>query len=125
MSASAYIFPYDHQSTGQIVEGVDPAELWSTTPQADKPPKAGTTRTFYNTPTSKVTTVSSLGGDFASKSANVKRELVRKSVGSAVKELKGYDGVKDVSIDASADPHAAGKHWSVYYCDFLVELLYY
>ncbi|KAF8886432.1 leucine aminopeptidase [Gymnopilus junonius] len=80
----------------QLVESVDPAKLWAQTPQGEKPPKAGTTRTFYNTPASAVTT-----------SANEKREIVRKAVGSAVKDLKAYEGLKDVAIDASADPHAA------------------
>lgn len=108
MSSSAYVFPFDHQTSSQVVEGVDPAKLWSFTPQGDKPPKAGTVRTFYNIPASAVTAVSSLGDKFASKSENAKREIVRKSVGSAVKELKALDGVKEVAIDASADPHAAG-----------------
>ncbi len=110
MSASAYIFPYDHQATSARAADleVDPAQLWSLTPQGDKPPKAGTTRIFYNTPPSKVTTLSSLGDAFASKSANQKREIVRKSVGSAVKDLKNHDGIKDVVVDASLDPHAAG-----------------
>lgn len=108
MSTTAYIVPYDHQSTGQSIAGIDAAQLWATTPQGDKPPKAGTTRVFYNTPVASVTSVVSLGDKFAAKKANDKRELVRKAVGSAVKELKGYDGVKEVTIDASADPHAAG-----------------
>jgi len=108
MSNTAYIVPFDHQSSGQVADGVDASQLWSLTPQGEKPPKVGTTRIFYNTPPSKVTTVSSLGEGFASKKSEVKRELVRKSVGSAVKELKTYDGLKDVLIDASADPHAAG-----------------
>ena len=110
MSSTAYIIPFDHQSSAQITDGhgVDPSKLWSLTPQGEKLPQAGTTRIFYNTPPSKVTTLSSLGEGFASKKSDVKRELVRKSVGSAVKELKAYDGLKDVLVDASADPHAAG-----------------
>ena len=108
MSSTAYIIPFDHQSSAQITEGVNPSKLWSLTPQGEKLPEAGTTRIFYNTPSSKVTTVSSLGEGFASKKSEAKRELVRKSVGSAVKELKAHEGLKDVLIDASADPHAAG-----------------
>lgn len=108
MSSSAYIVPFDHKSSGQVAPGLNPAELWATTPSGDKNPPVGTTRTFYNTPASKVTTISSLGDDFATKKADAKRELLRKSVGSAVKELKNLEGVKDVTIDASADPHAAG-----------------
>jgi len=107
--SSAYIFPYDHQPTTSAAGlEVDPAQLWSLTPQGQKPPKVGTTRIFYNTPPSKITTVSSLGDAFASKNANQKRELVRKSVGSAVKDLKNHEGVEDVAVDASLDPHAAG-----------------
>ncbi|KAF9528163.1 cytosol aminopeptidase family, catalytic domain-containing protein [Crepidotus variabilis] len=107
MSASAYIFPYDHKTSGKVAEEVDPAQLWSTTPQGDKPPKVGTTRTFYNTPTSKVTTVSSLGDGFAFKSGDQRREIIRKAVGSAVRDLRNLEGLKTVAIDASADPHAA------------------
>jgi aminopeptidase len=108
MTNTAYIIPFDHQSSAQITDGLDPSKLWSLTPQGDKLPKVGTTRTFYNTPPSNVTTLSSLGEGFSSKKSEVKRELFRKSVGSAVKELKAYDGLKEVLIDASADPHAAG-----------------
>ncbi|PPQ69986.1 hypothetical protein CVT26_013274 [Gymnopilus dilepis] len=116
MSAKAYIFPFDHQTSAQVVEGVDPAKLWSLTPQGEKPPKAGTTRTFYDTPASALTTVSSLGDGFASKSTNEKRELIRKAVGSAVKDLRAYEGLKEVAIDASADPHAAAvaAHLALY-----------
>ena len=110
MSSTALIIPFDHQSSAQIVDGVDPSKLWSLTPQGEKLPKAGTTRIFYNTPPSKVTTVSSLGGGFASKKSEVKRELVRTSVGNAVKELKAHDGLKEFLIDASVDPHAAGSY---------------
>ncbi|KAF8810687.1 hypothetical protein BYT27DRAFT_7064407, partial [Phlegmacium glaucopus] len=116
MSNTAYILPFDHQSSGQVVDGVDASHLWSLTPQGEKLPKVGTTRIFYNTPPSNVTTVSFLGEGFASKKSEVKRELVRKSVGSAVKELKNHDGLKDVLIDASADPHAAAvaAHLALY-----------
>jgi cytosol aminopeptidase len=116
MSTSAFVLPYDHQTSGAVVDGVDAAKLWSTTPQGEKLPKAGTTRTFYNTSPSKLTTVSSLGDGFATKKAEEKRELVRKSVGRAVKDLKELEGVKDVAIDASVDPHAAGMLMSILYC---------
>ena len=108
MSSTAYIIPFDHQSSAQITDGVDASKLWSLTPQGEKLPKAGTTRIFYNKPPSKVTAVSFLGEGFASKKSEVKRELVRKSVGSAVNELKAHDGLTEVLIDASVDPHAAG-----------------
>jgi aminopeptidase len=108
MSSSAYVLPYDHQTTGAVIDGIDAAKLWSTTPQGETPSKAGTIRTFYNTPAPKLTIVSSLGDGFATKKAEEKRELVRKSIGSAVKDLKNIEGVKDVAIEASLDPHAAG-----------------
>ncbi|KAG5338540.1 hypothetical protein C0989_007134 [Termitomyces sp. Mn162] len=108
MSSSAILIPFDHQSTETVV-GVKTSELWSLAPQGEKPPAVGTVRTFYNTPATKVTAISSLGEKFASKSADAKRELLRKSVGNAVKQLKAIDGLKDVAVDASIDPHAAGK----------------
>ena len=111
---SAYIVPFDHTTSGDVVPGLNAAELWDTTPTGEKLPKAGTTRTFFNTPTSKVTAVSSLGEGFAKKSPDAKRELVRKSVGGAVKELKAMEGLKDVVIDASLDPHAAGIYNNLY-----------
>ena len=117
MSTSAYIIPYDHQSTSAVFPDVDPAQLWSLTPQGEKLPKAGTTRIFYNTPSSKLTTLSSLGDGFASKNVNQKRELVRKSVGGAVKDLKNLEGLKDVAIDASLDPHAAGEFRNDTHCN--------
>lgn len=108
MTNAAYIIPFDHQSTAQVGDGVNPSHLWSLTPQSEKIPKVGTTRIFYNTPPPSLTSIVSLGEGFALKKDEIKRELVRKSVGSAVKELKAYDGLQDVVIDASADPHAAG-----------------
>jgi aminopeptidase len=111
---SAYIIPFDHNPTGDVVPGLNPAELWATTPTGEKLPKVGTTRTFFNTPASKITALSSLGEGFAKKDADAKRELLRKSVGGAVKELKAMDGLKDVTIDASIDPHAAGIHNILY-----------
>lgn len=113
MSASAYILPYDPKAAAkapEVAAGVDASTLWSLTPGADKPSKAGSTRTFYNTPPQKVTTVTSLGDGFASKKPAEKREIVRRSVANAVKDLKSYDGLNEVAIDASADPHAAGAY---------------
>jgi len=105
--SSALVLPFDHQSAGKQVAGVDAAELWALTPSGEKIPKVGTTRTFFNTPASKTTAVVSLGEGFANKAEQARREVVRKAVGSGVKELKGFDAVKEVAIDASADPHAA------------------
>lgn len=113
MSSTAYIIPHDPQApSAKAPSGVDSAALWNSAAQGDKVAKVGTTRIFYNTPASKVTTLSSLGEGFANKTGDVKRELVRKSVGSAVKAVKALDGVKDVAVDASADPHAAGTQYS-------------
>ncbi|KAG6855847.1 hypothetical protein H0H87_010104 [Tephrocybe sp. NHM501043] len=111
MSSSVFILPLDHGSTTKAVSGVNPTELWAQTPQGEKPPSVGTVRTFYNTPANKVTALSSLGDKFAGKAPNVKKELLRKSVGSAVKQLKAIDGLKDVAVDASADPQAAGEYF--------------
>ncbi|KAE9391610.1 leucine aminopeptidase [Gymnopus androsaceus JB14] len=110
MSTSAFIVPIDPKnpsSTANAVPNVDIPQIWSTVPHGEKVPDVGTTRIFYNTPPTKVTAVSSLGEKFASEKDAVNRELVRRSVGSAVKALKAFDGLKEVVIDASADPHAA------------------
>jgi aminopeptidase len=108
MSSSALVLPFDLSAAGASVAGANAQELWNTTPSGDKPPKVGTTRTFFNTPQGKTATISSLGEKFAQKKDYERRELVRKAVGAGVKELKNYDGVKEVCIDASSDPHAAG-----------------
>ena len=112
MSTKAYILPIDPNSpSSQSVPNLDPAKLWSTVPWGKKTPKVGTTRVFYNSPSggSDVTALVSLGEEFGAKKGDAKREVVRKAVGSAVKDLKGLvEGDITVSIDASADPHAAG-----------------
>lgn len=111
MATSAYIVPFDPKSSSSPsqVLPVDAAGLWVTAAVGEKVPKVGTNRIFYNIPAGKITALSSLGDGFAKKTGDARRELVRKSVGSAVKELKALDGLKNVEIDASADPHAAGK----------------
>lgn len=57
-----------------------------------------------------------MGEGYVSKNANQKRELVRKSVGNAVKDLRSHEGISDVVIDASLDPHAAAvaAHLALY-----------
>jgi aminopeptidase len=109
-STSAYILPYDPKASAKSPEvaGVDAPTLWALTPGADKPPKVAATRTFFNTPAGKVTAVTSIGDAFASKKAEEKREIVRRSIATAVKDLKSFDGLGEVAIDASIDPHAAG-----------------
>ncbi|KAJ3562229.1 hypothetical protein NP233_g9708 [Leucocoprinus birnbaumii] len=114
--SSALVLPFDPNAASANVAGADAKALWNSTPSGDKPPKAGTTRTFFNTPNGKTATISSLGDKFSQKKADEKREIVRKAVGAGVKELKNYDGVKEVSIDASSDPHAAAvaAHLALY-----------
>jgi len=107
--ASVYVVPIDPKAPKSSVDGVDAAQLWSLTPQGDKPAKASTTRTFYGTPSAGLTTLASVGPDFDTAAPNAKREIIRKAVGTAVKEVRSLDGVKEVVVDASLDPHAAGK----------------
>jgi aminopeptidase len=112
MSASAFILPVDLQaSASQTIPNLDPVKLWSTGPSNGKTPKVGTTRIFYNTPVQNqghLVALTSLGEAFASAQGCARREVVRKAVGSAVKNVTALgDGVKEVSIDASADAHAA------------------
>ncbi|EKM84388.1 hypothetical protein AGABI1DRAFT_82052 [Agaricus bisporus var. burnettii JB137-S8] len=119
MSSSAYLLPFDLSAEQKPVQGtkdVVAQALWSSTPSGDKPPKVGTTRTFFNHPNGMTTTISSLGDKFQDKKGNERRELVRKAVGSGIKDLKAYDGVKEVAVDASADPHAAAvaAHLALY-----------
>ena len=115
MSTKVFVLPIDPTSQGlSPLTTVDPVELWSTVPTASKPAKVGTTRFFYNTPPSQpgnsdATAVVSLGEGFDKKSGNARRELVRKAIGSSIKQIKELgDGEKHVVVDASKDAHAAG-----------------
>ncbi|KAL0952074.1 hypothetical protein HGRIS_008710 [Hohenbuehelia grisea] len=114
--SSAFIVPIDAKTPQSAVQGVDAAQLWAKVPVGEKVPAAGATRIFYDTPASKVTALSSLGDKFSSKQGNERREVVRKSVGKAVKALRDLDGVQDATIDASLDPHAAAvaAHLALY-----------
>jgi len=117
MSTKLFVLPIDptSQPGSAPVSSVDPVELWNTAPTSSKPPKVGTTRVFYNTPradqgSTNATAVVSLGEGFDKKSGDARRELVRKAVGSGVKQVKDLgDGTKDIVIDASTDVHAAGE----------------
>ena len=112
MATSAYILPHQPGATATAaptVPGVDQLKLLSKLPKPEKTPKVGDTKIFYDTPEGKVTTLVSLGDKFASKGLNEQRELVRRAVGSAVKEVRNLDGVNRAEIDASTDPHAAGE----------------
>ncbi len=117
MSTKVFVLPIDpasHPGSG-ILPSVDPVGLWNTAPTGSKPPKVGTTRIFYNTPRAtqgdtNSTAVVSLGEGFDKRSGHARRELVRKAVGSGVKQVKELgDGSKDIIVDASGDAHAAGQ----------------
>ncbi|KAJ3799692.1 leucine aminopeptidase, partial [Lentinula aff. detonsa] len=112
---SAFIIPIDPKAPSSVVPNVDLAKLWATVPRGEKV-DVGTTRIFYDTPATKITAASSLGDNFSTKKGEAKRELVRKSVGSAVKALKALDGLKEVTVDASVDPHASAvaAHLALY-----------
>jgi len=112
MATSAYILPHQPGATATAtptVSGIDQLKLLSKLPKTEKPPKVGDTRVFYDTPEGKVTALVSLGDKFASSKSNEQRELVRRAVGCAVKEVRNLDGVDRAEIDASTDPHAAGE----------------
>jgi aminopeptidase len=129
MSSTALIVPVDLQAaTSQTIPNLDPVKLWSTGPSDGKTPKVGTTRIFYNTPVKNdapnVVTLTSLGENFTSAKPDAQRELVRKAVGSAVKSVVGFgDAIKEVSIDASSDPHAAGRLLIETAADFCLNIL--
>lgn len=116
MATKVFVLPIDlaSQSASGVLPSVNPTELWNSTPTGSKPPKVGTTRIFYNTPSAdqghvNATAIVSLGEGFDKKSGEARRELVRKAVGSGVKQVKELgDEAKDIVIDASQDAHAAG-----------------
>jgi hypothetical protein len=110
------VLPIDptSQPGSSPLTSVDPVELWRTAPTGSKAAKVGTTRLFYNSPLSSAggtdaTAVVSLGEGFDKKTDNARRELVRKAIGSSVKQIRELgDGKKDVIVDTSKDAHAAG-----------------
>lgn len=112
MATSAYILPHQPDATAAAtptVSGVDRPKLLSKLPKTEKTPKVGDTKIFYDTPEGQITALVSLGDKFTSKKSNEQRELVRRAVGSAVKEVRDLDGISRAEIDASTDPHAAGE----------------
>ncbi|KAG6329095.1 hypothetical protein ID866_9995, partial [Astraeus odoratus] len=103
--------------TSNIVPSVNTAELWAKLPPSKKVAKVGSAHLFYGVPNRDVAALVSLGEGFANKSGHARRELVRKAVGSGVKEVKGLgEGVSEAVIDASQDPHAAAvaAHLALY-----------
>lgn len=109
-SSSGLLLPFDLSGESQRIRGVSPQEFWKGTPSGDKPPQVGTTRTFFEAPPGTTTTISSLGDKFSQKKGAERRELVRKAVGAGIKDLKAFDGITEVLVDASLDPHAAGMY---------------
>ena len=116
MSSRIFVLPIDPTSkpgSGSL-PSVDPIQLWSSAPTGSKPAKVGTTRLFYDTPPSQpgktdAIAVVSLGEGFDKKTDNARRELVRKAIGSSIKQIRELgDGKKSVVVDASRDAHAAG-----------------
>ncbi|EPQ61358.1 hypothetical protein GLOTRDRAFT_125077 [Gloeophyllum trabeum ATCC 11539] len=113
MSSTAFIIPVDpKQPSSKAIPSLDLGRLWSAVPSGPSAPKVGTTRIFYNTPAEKdasnVTALASLGDTFSEKTGDARKELVRKAVGSAVKKVKELgEGLNEVAIDASIDPHAS------------------
>ena len=116
MSTKFTVLPIDptSQPGSGSPSSVDPIKLWSTAPTGSKPAKVGTTRVFYNATPSQpgktdATAVVSLGEGFDKKTSDARRELVRKAIGSSIKQIRELgDGEKHVVVDASRDAHAAG-----------------
>ncbi|KAF8992882.1 hypothetical protein BDQ17DRAFT_1432083 [Cyathus striatus] len=110
-TTKAFVFPLDPAAASSTKQGVNPTELWAKTPQGEKPAPVATVRTFYDTPSGSggVVALSSLGELYAKGNTkeNAKRELVRKAVGAAVKQVKELEGVKEVGVDVAGDAHAA------------------
>ncbi|EMD41206.1 hypothetical protein CERSUDRAFT_78882 [Gelatoporia subvermispora B] len=108
---SLYVVPIDPTAQPSAGLPTAAAESWKKVPSGPKPANAGSARVFYGAPTdSDVLAVGSLGEGFAKKALNERRELVRKAVGAAVKQVRDLgEGVqgKTVTVDAAADPHAA------------------
>jgi cytosol aminopeptidase len=80
-------------------------------PRSSKPPKAGSTRIFYDTPPGSVTAFASLGEKYPEKTEDAKREAIRRAVGGGVKDIKALgDGIASIQVTTEevADPHAAG-----------------
>lgn len=116
MSSRIFVLPIDPTSKpgSSSLLSIDPVQLWSSAPTGSKAAKVGTTRLFYDTPASQpgktdTTAVVSLGEGFDKKTDNARRELVRKAIGSSIKQIRELgDGKKSVVVDASRDAHAAG-----------------
>lgn len=106
MSSSIYVVPINPERATSAAHHLEVDKLLASVPQnTNKPSKAGTTHLFYGR---DITAIASLGPKWskASSSENVKRELVRTAVGSAVNAIKGLgEGVEGwtVKVDVSQD----------------------
>jgi len=73
MSSKGYIIPVDPKnSAGNAAAGVDPASMWASLPQGQKPAKVSTSHLFYGTPRQDVTALVSLGDGFESKTGDAR-----------------------------------------------------
>ena len=107
-NALAYlVHPASGSSSANASEG---DKLWSSSLTASSK-KAFDSRVLYGD--TGLTSLVSVGSEFAKKDSNARREIVRKAAGKAVEQLKdaiasGVE-VKDVQVDAAGlDAHAAG-----------------
>lgn len=107
MSSSIYVVPVNPERPTSAAKELQVDKLLSSIPPQtkNKPSKVGTTHLFYG---QNITATASLGPKWSSSSSseNVKRELVRTAVGSAVNAIKGLgEGVegRTVKVDVSGD----------------------
>ena len=117
-NALAYlVHPASGSSSANASEG---DKLWSSSLTASSK-KALDSRILYGD--TGLTSLVSVGSEFAKKDSNARREIVRKAAGKAVGQLKdaiasGVE-VKDVQVDAAGlDAHAAGAFVSHIYNEF-------
>nr|GAT48665.1 leucine aminopeptidase [Mycena chlorophos] len=100
MSTTAKIHVFDPTKPASAA-----AALWPAA--ASKHPKASATRVVFSAEDDSVTALASLGPDFGAKMGHARREVVRRAVGSAMKQVAALEDVNEVLVDGEADPHAA------------------
>ncbi|EGN93693.1 hypothetical protein SERLA73DRAFT_115714 [Serpula lacrymans var. lacrymans S7.3] len=115
MSSKAYVVPIDPKNPpSNVAPGVNPAKLWSTVPSGKTPAKVGKSHLFFG---DNVASLASLGDKFPDKKGDERRELIRKAVGSAIKDVKSLgEGVTEAVVDSSLDAQAAAvaAHLALY-----------
>lgn len=112
MSSTSNAFAYIVQPSDASPNSSEGEKLWSTALTAASK-KVLDSRILYKD--SGVTSLVSVGKEFAAKEGNARRELVRKAAGKAVGQVKDAVGsgleVKDVVVDdGGLDAHAAGMY---------------